>query len=733
MNRISTPPVMQLFDTDEVRRTLQLLLPAGQVTELRILDAVTTSDRWPHTAAGYFDDAAQLIAALDSVRSAKAFYIVPNPVNPALLARAVNRIRRADKGGTTSDNDVIARRWLLIDCDPQRPAGISATGAEHDAALDRCRKIWSALHYNYGWPEPIAADSGNGGHLLYAIDLPADDGGLVQRCLAALAAQFDDDAVKVDTGVFNPARIWKLYGTLAGKGDSTTDRPHRMSRVLSVPDQLLIVTASQLEELASEAPTATPHHTNGAAHSNGATFDIDSFISRHGFEVDDAVPYQGGRKWTFRKSPLCDHHSDGPYLIQFASGALSAGCHHNSCAWTWHDLRAKFEPKADGGLYDRLLAKTSANGSGKGPHSESQEPDKPLCNLRPVSEFIKQCRKVEYLIPFAIVAGQGGIVSAKMKSLKTTISLDANVSMASATKFLGEWEVPAPVRCGILSGESGEATIKADLIRIARARGLNAKAGDLDNCFVDAVCPRLQSQDWLDEIRRVIDTHELRCLTIDPTYLAAAGVKQNDLSAVAAMLEPVSRIIQDTGCTIIMVHHNRKVSEIRYGCPTLEEITGSGFGEWARFWLLLNRRREWDDQEGRHWLWLVTGGSAGFGSRKWLDALEGKPTDPGGRLWEVEIVPAGEGEAREKAERESQKQTRETEQRDADKRKLIDILRKCDGRREVKSELEARAGMNGTRITRLLAELLESGDIVTARVKRGNGREYDGFALPETA
>ena len=83
-----------------------------------------------------------------------------------------------------------------------------------------------------------------------------------------------------------------------------------------------------------------------------STFDIDAFISRNGFDLAGPDPYQGGRKWTFNQSPLCDHHGDGPFLIQFSNGALSAGCHHESCSWNWHDLRAKFEPKPRPGMAD---------------------------------------------------------------------------------------------------------------------------------------------------------------------------------------------------------------------------------------------------------------------------------------------------------------------------------------------------------------------------------------------
>jgi hypothetical protein len=86
-----------------------------------------------------------------------------------------------------------------------------------------------------GWPAPVVGDSGNGHHLLYRIDLPADDGGIVQRVLQALARRFDTDAVKIDQKVFNPARVCKLPGTLARKGDNIPARPHRRAKFLEVP------------------------------------------------------------------------------------------------------------------------------------------------------------------------------------------------------------------------------------------------------------------------------------------------------------------------------------------------------------------------------------------------------------------------------------------------------------------------------------------------------------------
>jgi hypothetical protein len=114
-------------------------------------------------------------------------YVALNRVNPDLLARSNNRLKVKPKNATT-DLDIIEFRWLYIDADAIRPAGISANDAEHEAALQRVLTIRDFLRER-GWPEPIHGDSGSGGHLLFR--LPALDlrraGDLVKRCVKSLA------------------------------------------------------------------------------------------------------------------------------------------------------------------------------------------------------------------------------------------------------------------------------------------------------------------------------------------------------------------------------------------------------------------------------------------------------------------------------------------------------------------------------------------------------------------
>jgi hypothetical protein len=254
----------------QVEQALSLLAPGG-VVELRALDVSTPSYRRQHTVLGYFDQDHLKEMAQEAVRltglphprlpTAKGVYFTLNPLKPSTLARRCNRVDVAGAGDGTSDEDVEVRRWLLIDADPERDAKISATDAEKECAGTTIQAVREHLT-GLGWPAPILSDSGNGYHLLYRIDLPAKDGGIVERSLKALARLFDNDSAKIDTSVFNAARICKIPGTMARKGDSTKDRPHRRAKILEAPATVELVPGELLEALAATwtEPQAVPRN-----------------------------------------------------------------------------------------------------------------------------------------------------------------------------------------------------------------------------------------------------------------------------------------------------------------------------------------------------------------------------------------------------------------------------------------------------------------------------------------
>jgi hypothetical protein len=326
----------------EILTCVETLWEPGAVGELRVLGAPRCG-----TVSGYFDNPAAFVAeALRWDGRAKGVYLTLNPVQPSLLARSANHATEGARR-TTSDDLVLRRRWLLIDCDAVRPSGISSTAQEHAAALSRARAIRNLLVAE-GWPADafVLADSGNGGHVLVRIDLPNDVAAttLVGGVLAALNFRFDDAAVTVDTTVGNAARISKCYGTLVCKGSSTVDRPHRRSRILERPECLTVVPTACLEALAATAPRAQA--PGGRGRPGASPFDLEAWLTQHQVPVVTRGPWKDGQRYVLNPCPWNPTHTNrSAYVVQFANGAVSAGCHHSSCRGNdWHALRDLYEP-----------------------------------------------------------------------------------------------------------------------------------------------------------------------------------------------------------------------------------------------------------------------------------------------------------------------------------------------------------------------------------------------------
>lgn len=708
----------KLVNAQDVAATFRLFVRPGCIAEVRALDATTRSDSWrPSTFSGYFDDADKLATAVSELASATGIYFTFNEPDPALLARAVNRLRKSDKGTTTSDGNIIRRRYLLIDCDVARPAGISSTDAEHEASLAKAREIDLYLH-DRGWPDPILADSGNGTHLIYAIDLPADDEGLVSRVLVSLATEFDDAEIVVDRKVFNPARITKLYGTLVCKGDSTPDRPHRFAKIIDRPETIAIVTREQLEELAGPAPKPAAAAVNGRA--NGTAFDLTGFIARNNLDVTEPGPWNGGTRWELKTSPFCDHGGDGPYILQHATGAISASCHHNSCSWTWADLRARLEPKPertfDGG--DRYVEAKPA-----------PDPSTPIAyKIITCAELAKGDYSVEFLIDNALAAKQPLILAGAQKVLKTSIIIDLAISLAIAGYFLGRLRVNRAVRVGVMTGESGLGTIQENAHNVCKAAGV--WLDEITNLFWSEDLPKLGEVAHLEAVRRFLTEYEIEVLVVDPAYLCMPSSDSGNVFAQGELLRGIAEVCRECGCMLVLAHHTRKnTGRDPYDVPELSDIAWSGFAEFARQWWLIGRREKYGPGTGSHRLWLSIGGSAGHSALWAVDVEEGLRTDPEGRKWDVDIHPPSEARAAADSERDQRKEQREAESLEKDKAAACRVLAKVYPAGLTKTAIRDQSGL-ARRIERTIEALLEAGDIEPCEVTISNQKTpRDGYRL----
>ncbi|HET6325262.1 MAG TPA: AAA family ATPase [Planctomycetaceae bacterium] len=368
--------------------------------------------------------------------------------------------------------------------------------------------------------------------------------------------------------------------------------------------------------------------------------------------------------------------------------------------------------------------------------------------------------ETRYLIPGILAAAQPGGIFGAFKTLKTSITADLLISLASGTRFLGQFPVAEPGRTLFLSGESGLAALQSIARRICTARGLALET--LDNFELSPKLPNLDNADDMRSLGRIIARKKPVCVAIDPAYLAIRGEDARNLFAMGSLLRPLAEICDDTGCTILIVHHCKR-TRITPGDPaTLDDIAWTGFAEFAAQWLLLARRRRFDPDTGHHELWLSTGGRAGHHGQCALDVDEGVPADPGSGS-SPSPIPMGDGRGegrlsssstangdrriwkttiRRTTSAEIQSDTRTLEDCEDRRSRRSAVTLNRDRRRVLKMMFELRGpvtarqlrdvlGINGTRIRHILYSLVRDGLVSEGTYQRGYRTEI-GYTVEES-
>ena len=350
-------------DSAVIEAAVRKIVVPDQVVELRALQ-VPSKDGIKRTFSGHFTDMGAFAdaAARLSNAGAKGVYFTPNPVRTSDSLGVTNQVSLAKRGSLTKDTDIATVNWLLIDVDPERKAGLSANRAEKIAAAAVLADMMAYLT-DFGWPAPIVGDSGNGYHLMYRVENA--DPEVIRRVLDALSFLFSTDEAKVDQAVYNPSRIWKVYGSIARKGESTEERPWRLAKLARAPEEIVPVSAQQLQGLAKLVPNKGTTQASGDM-STGA---LDNWMEKHFPGLGEPENWKGkGRRWVFPVCPWDSSHTDrSAYVVQFNNGAIAAGCLHENCKGHEKDDKGKslgwknLQDKAG----EQLGAGTGGSGSGR--------------------------------------------------------------------------------------------------------------------------------------------------------------------------------------------------------------------------------------------------------------------------------------------------------------------------------------------------------------------------------
>lgn len=302
---------------------------------------------------GYFDNTQELYTQAQKYNS-KGFpvYITINPIKKDfVIDKPINELVAVKEA--VKDKDIAYLSKVMIDLDPVRPSKISSTDEEKAEAKEMAKKVRQFLGDN-GFPKPMFCDSGNGYHLFYFIDLEntKENVELIKRFLRTLDKLFSNDKAKVDVTTGNASRITRVYGTVNCKGENTEDRPHRMSKILQLGEDVL-VEKEQLQSIVTMIPQEERQKSIGDSTSSNK-LDVDAWLEKVGLKesVVEVKSYlEDSTMWILNPCPWnAEHTNNSAFIIQFANGAVMAKCHHNSCAnENWQTLKAKYEPNNSNG------------------------------------------------------------------------------------------------------------------------------------------------------------------------------------------------------------------------------------------------------------------------------------------------------------------------------------------------------------------------------------------------
>ena len=559
------------IDYNETRRAIELLQAPGEVFEVRVIGTASRKD----IISGYFQDADTLFQKFDTIDLRKRnVYITLGEVREECFSRSQCERFEKNPAVTTNDNDIIAYRWLFVDLDPVRPTGISSSDEQLKCAEELRNKVYEYLQ-GLGFPEPIKAMSGNGYHLLYRIDILNDEKGraLIGRCLKNLASLFDNDEVKIDTTNSNPSRICKLHGTLAQKGTSTKKRPHRMSKLESVPEPLVTTTRNVLQALADELPDETEpvKIRRGVSTQQKADFDLLAFMREHGLSYSEDSNDRA-KIYKLDHCPFDPSHTNGDAKIfQYGDGAIAFKCHHNSCRkYKWQDVRLKYEPDAydhedddshiDEG-YRRHKQQKAEEDAVKAAIKQDQPKPKKKRTFRKLKTAEGLLQKdlpeprvfigVDDELPI-LVEGTC-ILSAKPKLGKSWLALGMCLAVANGEDFMGyKTRKCSTLYLDLETSEQLQQKRLKKMLKGAKPPSkfyLETETDTIENGFVDQIENYLQQDPDIGVV--VIDVFQIIRST-------AKSAKETEYEHAYRDITPLNELAQKHHISIILVCHDRK-------------------------------------------------------------------------------------------------------------------------------------------------------------------------------
>ena len=547
-----------------------------ELVEIRILDPETK-----RSYSGYFTDIETILREIKRYEKCNLYFTL-NVIDPACYSREQHdRISTRPKS-TTSDAEILGRKFCLIDIDCEKPSDTNSTDAEKELAKGVVNEVYKFLR-DEGFEKPIICDSANGYHLLYkqAMISNPQNTETMKNFLKVLDMYFSTDKVKIDCTTFNPSRICKLYGVISRKGSDTKERPQRESKILRVPQEVKITPNEYFEKVASYLPK--PEKRDRSNNWGANTFDLDEFIQTYNIKVRNIVTSHDYTKYILEECPFnSSHRAPDSAIFKMRDGSYGFKCLHNSCSqYTFKDFRLHYDANAyDRKEYNEFQFKQKYFG-GKfepfQPISETEEKGKKWMSMKDV-------KRVDIAELLSIPTGYHELDKKIIGLFAGELTVLSGLNASGKTSWLNCLAlnvIQQGFKVAIWSGEMQDWRFQGWLNQMAAGKNYVRKKEGFENFYYtpSKVCEKIDS--WVDnklflynnsygnnwqqlfnDIKELVESEGVQLIVLD--NLAALSISSYDSGTYANQTKfilDVKDYAKQKNIHVILVAHPRKQND----------------------------------------------------------------------------------------------------------------------------------------------------------------------------
>jgi hypothetical protein len=188
-----------------------------------------------------------------------------------------------------------------------------------------------------------------------------------------------------------------------------------------------------------------------------------------------------------------------------------------------------------------------------------------LLEAVPLAKLIEDAREITYLsrplLPrgcLIVLAGRGGVG-------KSMLGLHIAHCVASGKPIFNVFEARQARVC-LMDNENSPPIIRD------RAERLGLEIPDGFDC-INFTSWRLDGRNALSRLKQLIQTNNYGLVVMDNWTTFVSSVDENDAVAVSNLLTRLRKIAYETGCTILVIHHQRK--SLAYAVDLEDSLRGS--------------------------------------------------------------------------------------------------------------------------------------------------------------